>query len=66
MKLIVNEIIGKRIRLIHTTDEYTRLQYGDLGTVKFIDDTGTIFCDWDNGSRLGMIPGVDKYQILQD
>ena len=47
--------IGSRVRLIHTNDEYTTLKPGDLGTVSFIDDTGTVFVNWDNGSSLGMI-----------
>jgi hypothetical protein len=38
-----NPIIGKRVQLINCTDEFTLLKYGDLGTVTFVDDTGTVF-----------------------
>jgi len=58
--------LGKRIQLISTDDEYTKLQYGDLGTIDYIDDVGTVFVSWDNGSKLGLIPGVDKWKILHD
>jgi hypothetical protein len=61
-----NPIIGKRIELISTNDPYTKLSVGEFGTIRFVDDYGTIFVDWDNGSKLGMIPGVDKYRIIHD
>jgi len=58
--------LSKRIQLISTNDEYTKLQYGDLGTIDYIDDTGTVFVTWDNGSKLGLIPGVDRWKIIHD
>ena len=60
------EIINKRVRLISTADEYTNLQPGDEGTIVLVDDTGTIFANWDNGSRLGLIPGIDFFDILAE
>jgi len=59
-------LLGKRIQLVYTNDEYTKLVPGDLGIVNFIDDTGTVFVSWDNGSRLGLIPGVDQWKIIYD
>ena len=47
-------MIGKRIRLIRVTDPYTKLVYGDEGTISHIDDMGTIHVKWDNGSNLGL------------
>lgn len=55
---------GTRIRLISTSDPYTTLTSGDEGTVKLIDDAGTIHVAWDASSRLGLIPREDTYQIL--
>lgn len=66
MNKTYNPIIGKRIQLISCNDPYTYLTYGDLGTVNFIDDTGTVFVKWDNGSKLGLIPGVDKWKIIYE
>ena len=54
--------IGDRIRLLYTNDEFTNLESGAQGTIRFIDDLGTIHIKWDNGSRLGLIPGIDKYE----
>lgn len=66
MKDVYQKFIGKRIRLISTNDEYTKLTSGALGTITFVDDTGTIFADWDEGSKLGLIPDVDRFEIIFD
>ena len=55
---------GTRVVLVRMNDSYTKLRPGDLGTVDFIDDAGSIFCIWDNGSTLGVVFGVDEIQIL--
>lgn len=59
-------MLGKRVQLISTTDQYTSLTYGDLGTINYIDDIGTVFISWDNGSNLGLVPGVDRWKIIHD
>lgn len=55
---------GDRVRLVSTSDPYTRLVTGDLGTVRRIDAAGTVHVDWDSGSHLGLIPGEDSWVIL--
>jgi hypothetical protein len=55
---------GDRVRLIRTSDAYTRLLSGDQGTVRRIDDAGTVHVNWDSGSRLGLVPGEDSWVIL--
>ncbi len=55
---------GDRIELIYTNDPFTSLLSGAQGTVLFVDDIGTIHVKWDNGSRLGLIPGEDEYRLL--
>ena len=61
-----DQLKDKRIELISTTDPYTELKPGDLGTVDFVDDLGTIHITWDNGSQLGLVPGEDQYKIVED
>lgn len=63
--MLTTTIIGKRIRLIHTTDPYTDLKAGSEGTVDHIDDAGTIFVKWDSGSGLGLIPGEDHFVVIK-
>ncbi|WP_395107256.1 DUF4314 domain-containing protein [Actinomadura sp. SCN-SB] len=55
---------GRRIRLICTCDPHTRLQPGALGTVTGVDSLGTLLIHWDEGSRLGLIPDEDEFEIL--
>jgi hypothetical protein len=64
-------IIGKRIRLIFTNDRYTSLKSGDMGTVTDITELPNelegyrqIWCNWDNGSTLAMLEGLDKYEVI--
>ena len=37
---------------------------GTKGTVIGVDDTGSLLMDWDNGSGLNVIYGVDRVQIV--
>ena len=55
---------GTRVELIEMNDPYSSLTPGEKGTVSMIDDMGTIFVDWDSGSTLGIIYGVDKIRKL--
>ena len=43
---------GCRVELISMDDPYSKLKPGDRGTVRTVDDTGTVFVRWDNGSGL--------------
>jgi hypothetical protein len=56
--------VGTRIELIHMDDPYSKLKQGDLGTVRTVDDIGTIFCNWDCGSSLGVVYGEDIIRKL--
>ncbi|MBQ7837436.1 MAG: DUF4314 domain-containing protein [Clostridia bacterium] len=50
---------GTRVELVRMDDPYTSLTVGDKGTVRFIDDMGTVHINWDCGSSLGAVYGVD-------
>ena len=55
---------GCRVELISMDDPYTKLKPSDQGTVKFVDDIGTVFVSWDNGSGLGIAYGADRIKRL--
>ena len=64
-------LAGRRIRLTYTTDSYTKLKEGDLGTVKWerLDDLwgdDIISVNWDSGSTLSLIRGRDAFTILPE
>ena len=50
---------GTRVELVHMDDPYTSLTTGDKGTVRCVDDMGTIHISWDCGSSLVAVYGGD-------
>jgi hypothetical protein len=63
--MIKSDLEGKRIRLICCTDQYTKLKPGTEGTVEFVDDLGTVFAKWGDGSSLGLCREAgDRWQVL--
>ena len=53
--------VGCRVELTKMNDPYRiDLVPGCKGTVKSIDDTGTIHVRWDIGSSLGVVYGEDS------
>ena len=63
--------VGKRIKLISTDDQCTRLKTGDMGTIsdltrlpQSLGNTLQIWIRWDNGSHLALLDGQDKYLII--
>ncbi|UXW85096.1 DUF4314 domain-containing protein [Microbacterium azadirachtae] len=55
---------GAQIALVSTMDPYTRLEPNSTGEVLFVDDAGTVHVAWDDGSTLGLIPGVDRWRRM--
>jgi len=58
--------VGDRVELLEMEDTLTSLQKGDQGTVSNIDeDEELIWVDWDNGERLALLMGIDKYKVVK-
>lgn len=56
---------GTAIDLIHMDDRQAPPK-GTRGIVTHVDDAGTIHMRWENGSSLGLIPGVDKFRVIKE
>ena len=56
---------GTRVELVSMNDPYTKIPKGTKGTVRTVDDTGTIFVNWDNGSGLGVVYGEDMCRKIR-
>ncbi|HEM2695170.1 DUF4314 domain-containing protein [Streptococcus pluranimalium] len=54
---------GTRVKLIEMNDKWAP-PVGTLGTVKGVDDLGSLLVSWDNGSSLSVIYGVDKVEKI--
>lgn len=51
---------GTRVRLIEMNDQYRDMPAGLEGTVMFVDDLADVHVQWDNGSTLAVVYGIDK------
>lgn len=54
---------GTTVELI-SMDDFQAPPPGTRGTANHVDDAGTIFVSWGNGSSLGLIPGIDKFRVI--
>ena len=50
--------VGTRIELV-TMDDFQAPPIGTKGTVRGVDDMGNILVNWDNGSSLNVVYGID-------
>lgn len=57
---------GTGIELLSMGSDPRPIESGTRGSVAFVDDIGTLHCDFDNGRRLGVIPGEDSFRTLTE
>ena len=55
---------GTRVELI-AMDDIQAPPAGTLGTVRIVDDIGSIHVKWDNGSGLAIAYGVDQCRKIK-
>lgn len=53
-----------QIKLSHMLDK-SAPPTGTIGIVTDVDDIGTIHMQWQNGSTLGLIEGIDDFEIVR-
>ena len=41
-----------------------QMESGLKGTVTYVDDIGQLLVQWENGSSLSLIPGVDRFHKI--
>ena len=56
---------GCRVELVRMDDRQAP-PIGTKGTVLWVDDTGSLIMDWDNGSGLNVIYGEDVVRKVGD
>ena len=57
--------VGSRILLLQMGDDPRPIPPNTMGTVVAVDDMGTVHCNFDNGRRLGLIPGEDVFHKVE-
>lgn len=63
---LYDETPERIVRLISTSDPHTRLAPGVTGRIESTDDAGTVHILWEDGSRLGLIPGQDRWEMVHE
>lgn len=56
---------GTRVELVSMEDQYAP-PIGTKGTVRGVDDIGSIMVSWDDGSSLSVVYGVDKCRKIEE
>jgi len=56
--------VGTILKVISMDDPYHPIPSGTLDEVTMVDDAGTIHMRWQNGSSLGIIEGVDSFEVV--
>lgn len=57
---------GTRVELLEMNDPHRMMPKELKGTVTWVDDTGTICVDWDNGGSLGVVYGIDRCRVIDE
>lgn len=57
---------GTRVELVSMADDPRPVPPGTRGTVVGIDDMGHLLMQWDNGSTLKLIWGVDDFNKIYE
>ena len=57
---------GTRIVLDFMGDDPHPIAPETKGTVRIVDDIGTVHCDFDNGRQLGLVPGEDAFHAISE
>ena len=55
---------GTVVRLVRM-DDIQAPPVGTKGTVRYVDDIGTIHVSWETGSSLGIVYGMDKIEKVR-
>jgi len=60
---IMADLVGKRVKLIEMREDPSPIAPGTMGTIAHVGG-GVINVNWDNGRKLGLVEGVDEYEII--
>lgn len=59
-------LIGRRVHLIEMVDDPLPVPPHAEGTIRHVDSLGQLHVIWDNGRKVAVIPGHDRYEILPE
>lgn len=53
---------GTKVKCTRMMEDTSTVPPGTTGIVSYVDDSGMIHVNWENGSRLGLISGEDRFK----
>jgi hypothetical protein len=53
--------VGERIQVVRCLDEHASVFPGARGVIEFVDSNGTRHVRFDDGTQLGLVPGIDDW-----
>lgn len=56
--------VGTVVKCINMEDDHA-VPPGTNGVVQYVDDIGQLHVNWENGSTLALIIGVDEFEIVE-
>lgn len=58
--------VGDRVEILEITDTWSKLKKGSKGVITKIEEDQELFwVNWDNGEKLALLIGIDKYRIIK-
>jgi len=63
MTISINSLVGERIKLIKMYEDPFPIESGQCGTVTYAGGD-VLNVKWDNGRSLGVIVGVDEFEVI--
>ncbi|MCI8470646.1 MAG: DUF4314 domain-containing protein [Clostridia bacterium] len=57
---------GTKVQLIKMYDLTNSVLSGTMGIIDFVDDVGTIHVNWETGSTLGLVVGIDEFKVFRE
>ena len=57
---------GTRLMLLEMGRDPHPVESNTRATVAYVDDIGSIHCDFDNGRHFGIVPGEDTFRKLTE
>jgi hypothetical protein len=58
--------VGDRVEILEITDTWSILKKGSKGVITKVEEDQELFwVNWDNGEKLALLIGIDKYRIIK-
>lgn len=57
--------VGDKVEILEITDTWSNLKKGSKGVVTKVEEDQELFwVNWENGEKLALLIGIDRYRII--